>query len=190
MLNKFHSQLHNHMRFFSAFLKYPRIIGSVAPSSSFLTNEMFKFVNWHKTNTIVELGAGTGVFTERINTCKSSQCTAMIFEFDNHLRGNLQDRFKELFFYSNAKLLMTTLKQNNISSVDVIISGLPFTNFSNQETSEILYNVHQTLRSGGLFVAFQYYPTIYTQLNQVFNQVTMSHIKLNFPPAFVYTCYK
>lgn len=54
------------MVFFKEFLKNTKQIGSVMPSSSFLSKVIVSKINYKNVNVIVELGAGTGVFTEML----------------------------------------------------------------------------------------------------------------------------
>jgi phospholipid N-methyltransferase len=48
------------------FLKHPRMLGSVIPSSRFLVNEMLGEVDWDRARVIVEYGPGVGTFTHKI----------------------------------------------------------------------------------------------------------------------------
>jgi len=52
--------------FLYKFIQKPKEIGSIVPSSSFLTKKMLMNLPWDHIETIVELGAGTGVFTKFI----------------------------------------------------------------------------------------------------------------------------
>ena len=52
------------------FVAAPAQIGSVAPSSPFLTRAMLRGIDWSRMRTIVELGAGTGVFTAAIEAAR------------------------------------------------------------------------------------------------------------------------
>ncbi|SFX80917.1 hypothetical protein SAMN04487866_12816 [Thermoactinomyces sp. DSM 45891] len=71
---------------FYSFLRSPRKVGSIIPSSQFLAQEMLKNVPWEQMKTIVELGAGTGVFTEHMARSKPSTCQMIVFEQDMELR--------------------------------------------------------------------------------------------------------
>jgi len=43
---------------------------------------MIKPIDWENTRSIVELGAGTGVFTRYVHELKHPHCKAVIFERD------------------------------------------------------------------------------------------------------------
>lgn len=64
--------------FLYKFFAKPQRIGSVTPSSSFLTRKMLADLPWDGINTIVELGAGTGVFTKYIAENKKKSCQVLV----------------------------------------------------------------------------------------------------------------
>jgi phospholipid N-methyltransferase len=180
----------DNLRFFCTFVRSPFRVGSIIPSSKFLAKAMLQNVRWEQIESIVELGAGTGVFTRYIYKKKPEGSFAIIFEQDQILRNQLKERFPGLIFRSNAIELLPALEELGLSHVDVIISGLPFAMFPQTMREEILRGVSQALKPGGLFVAFQYSLQLRKQLNLYFSSVEYSFVPLNIPPAFVYTCYK
>ena len=60
--------------FLYKFIKSPKSIGSITPSSTFLAQAMIKPINWNDARAIVELGAGTGIFTRYIQQLKHPYC--------------------------------------------------------------------------------------------------------------------
>ena len=48
------------------FLKHPRMLGSVIPSSRFLVNRLLRQVDWSRARTIVEYGPGVGTITSHL----------------------------------------------------------------------------------------------------------------------------
>mgnify|MGYP001032932268 CR=1 FL=1 len=68
--------------FFKDFILNPSKIGSVTPSSSYLTQSLLGSLPWDRLHTIIELGAGTGVFTEFvIDTTLSDQGIFVAFQY-------------------------------------------------------------------------------------------------------------
>jgi phosphatidylethanolamine/phosphatidyl-N-methylethanolamine N-methyltransferase len=55
-------------------------IGAIAPSSKFLRNRMMSPISFHSADVIVELGAGSGVFTKEIIKRMKSSCKLFVFE--------------------------------------------------------------------------------------------------------------
>lgn len=172
------------------FVTSPRTIGSVRPSSKYLAREMIRHIQWNHVDSLVELGAGTGVFTDYIDRLKKPNCTALIFELDSEMRKRLQKRYSTLDHYPDAEKIKEILTDYQLKEVDCIISGLPFANFSEQDRLSILKGIFNSLKPGGVFVAFQYSLQMRKLLKREFSQVSISYVPFNIPPAFVYTCYK
>jgi phospholipid N-methyltransferase len=179
---------HDRLLFFHKFLHSPKTIGSITPSSSFLTKKMMEKIPWNQLDVIVELGAGTGVFTDYISQHKKASTKVVVIEKDSQLRSKLQDTYPTFFFGADAENLAQILKKLNIPQADCIISGLPFANFSPKLRAEIMQAVCQSLKPGGLFIAFQYSLQMKNMLKQHFRHVDICFVPLNIPPAFVYTC--
>lgn len=178
------------MLFFKEFIQNPLKIGSVTPSSSYLTSKLLCFLPWDKLHTIVELGAGTGVFTEFVMEHKRLDCDFLVIEQDPHMRRDLMERFPQAVFGSNAEHLPSLMRQYNLPKADCIISGLPFTVLDKKCRLNILAGIDKTLCNQGLFVAFQYSPQMYGTFHHMFRTVEMGFTLLNLPPAFTYTCRK
>lgn len=176
--------------FLKKFFTSPKTIGSVRPSSKYLAREMIKHIKWNQVTSLIELGAGTGVFTDYIYKLKKPECTALIFELDREMRKRLQKRYPTLDCYPDAGKIKKIFADYQLKKVDCIISGLPFANFSEQERLDILDGVVKSLKPGGMFVAFQYSLQMKNLLKKEFSQVNISFVPFNIPPAFVYTCYK
>jgi phospholipid N-methyltransferase len=178
------------IRFFYSFLRSPRKIGSVVPSSSFLVQEMISPIQWEKIEVLVELGAGTGVITDEIAKHLPAGKLALIFEQDDQMREVLQRRFPQFEIRKNAVELSADLQVLGATQVDCILSSLPFANFSYELRESILQSVWQTLKQGGLFIAYQYSFQMHKMLKKTFSSVCYSFVLLNLPPAVVYICRK
>lgn len=181
-------QVADRMRFFYSFVRSPKTVGSITPSSSFLTKRMFRDVVWKPGQTIIELGAGTGVFTEQIAKNLAPQSSALIFERDQRMRERLQKRFPHLFIQEDGLQMKEVLAKNGLEKADYIISGLPFANFSPEWRALFLDAIEQSLSENGLFIAYQYSRQLEKELKERFRQIKISLVPFNIPPAFVYTC--
>lgn len=180
----------NRALFLYKFLRSPRTVGSITPSSRYLAEEMFKHVDWENTRSLVELGAGTGIFTHFIQELKHPECKALIFEREPTMRHQLEAAFPHLYYYSNAQDIYQALQEMDLPQVDVIVSGLPFSNFDQELRDRIIGGVLRSLKPGGLFITFQYSLQMKRQLTKHFADVDISFVPLNVPPAFVYCCQK
>lgn len=174
--------------FFYKFLRHPGRIGSVTPSSRFLVEQMAQQVDWQCARVIVELGAGTGVLTQKIAERKHPDCRVLIVERDPEMRKRLQQQYPDFDFNSNAANFYNQFRSCGMQQADAIFSGLPFANFSAEEQEQILIEVVQALKPNGVFIAFQYSLQMKRKLAEKFTKVMTSFVPLNIPPAFVYRC--
>jgi phospholipid N-methyltransferase len=176
--------------FFRKFFIEPAKIGSVTPSSGYLTRKMLANLPWDQLDSIVELGAGTGVFTEYIAQHKKKDCQVVVIEQDALMRKELEHRFPDMHFGSQAENLPYILQKFDLPKVNCVISGLPFAMFPAELRRRILSGVEVSLEEEGHFIAFQYSLQMYPAFHRLFRQVKIGFELRNFPPAFVYTCRK
>ncbi|KOP71628.1 phospholipid methyltransferase [Cytobacillus solani] len=181
---------HNSLLFLQSFIRKPKEIGSVWPSSSFLARKMVQQVAWEEVGAVAELGSGTGAITKEIQSHVSNKAAVLLFEKDGEMSGNLQKEFPEYLCYQNAVQLLNIMDQNGIKQLDCVISGLPFFNFSTELRERLLKQVIDSLKPGGYFIAFQYSLQMKKQLSRAFHIERIHYVPLNFPPAFVYVCKK
>jgi phospholipid N-methyltransferase len=176
--------------FFSEFLTNASQVGSVIPSSSFLLRKMLPItIPWHKMTQIAELGPGTGVFTQYIQQERTSSSELYLFEKNNRFKNNLHQRFPQLPLYNDALKLKEVVKETN-RPFDLIVSGLPFTNFSNELQDQLFHTINDALASNGVFVAFQYSLLLKRKFNRYFRIMDTGFTWINIPPAWVFKCGK
>ncbi|MBS3114622.1 methyltransferase [Candidatus Woesearchaeota archaeon] len=177
----------------SNFIKNPKEVGAVAPSSKFLTKEIIKNIDFKNSKNIIELGPGLGTFTKRI--LKKSKPNTKLFcfevnkQFCSYLKKNVIDE-RLIVVNASAEKINNNLKIFNIQDVDFIISGLPLLNFPDAKKRAILHEVKNSLCDNGKFILFQYTNGLGKILESYFNKVNRSFVPLNIPPSFVYVCEK
>ncbi|MGG1659225.1 class I SAM-dependent methyltransferase [Brevibacillus sp. NRS-1366] len=176
--------------FLKKFFQNPRDVGSIIPSSNSLTQKMMEHVPWNHVHTLVELGAGTGVFTQAIYDLIRPDAKVAVFEKEEEMRELLKREFDGFHMFTNALELKDSLSSIGVAHADCIVSGLPFANFSRSDREKIIRQVCETLCEGGLFITFQYSLQMKTMLQAAFNEVSISLVPWNIPPAFVYICKK
>jgi len=171
-------------------MQNPEKIGSITPSSTFLTGRMLGHLPWNNIETIVELGAGTGVFTDYIAENKKASCHVLVVEEDSDMREVLHLRYPEFYCGAKAEKLDWLLQRYVLPQADCIVSGLPFAIFPEMLRSTIIEAVDRCLKPGGIFVAFQYSLNMRKALKKKFSEVQIEFVPFNLPPAFVYHCKK
>ncbi|WP_102273405.1 class I SAM-dependent methyltransferase [Cytobacillus massiliigabonensis] len=181
---------HNSLLFLQSFIRRPKEIGSVWPSSSFLARKMVQQVSWEEVGAVAELGSGTGAITREIKSHASKKATVLLFEKDGEMNENLQREFPGYLCYENAVQLLNIMDHHDIKQLDCVISGLPFFNFSMELRERLLNQVIDSLKPGGYFIAFQYSLQMKKRLSKTFRIERIHYVPLNFPPAFIYVCKK
>ena len=176
------------LAFFRRFIAEPGQVGSVIPSSRFLCKNMLRPINWDQTNVIFELGPGTGAFTQAIYHHIRPGTKYVLVERDPKFRSLLHSRFPDLPIREEATKLRQYLEDQQAEKVDVIVSGLPFANFQEEQRKAILDEVQSVLAPGGLFITFQYSLQLRSELVARFPSVKIDFTLFNIPPAFIYIC--
>ena len=178
---------------FSNFIKKPREVGAVAPSSKFLTMEIIESIDFKTSKNIIELGPGAGTFTKAILKKANPDARLLCFEvnkkFCRYMAQSISDK-RLAIVNAGAEKIKINLKKFKIKDADCIVSGLPFLSFSIAKKAQILKEVRNSLSDKGKFVLFQYTNGLSKMLESHFSKVNRKFVPLNVPPAFVYLCEK
>ncbi|MHB8170039.1 MAG: class I SAM-dependent methyltransferase [Thermincolia bacterium] len=178
------------LHFLKRFLSSPGSVGSITPSSSFLAKKMVKETEVEPCRDIIELGAGTGVFTRYLMELKAPETELCVFEKDPLMAASLQRKYHGIKIFPDATQITNHLHKGELNQVDLVISGLPFAVMPDSVRQKVLRGVFQVLRPGGKFVAFQYSFQLMKELEQIYGSVNLEFVLLNIPPAVVYRCTK
>ncbi len=175
------------------FLKDYKMIGSVTPSSRFLTHKILKSIAFNRVKTIVEFGPGTGVFTKEILSRMAADARLISIELNTELYQSLSSQFNDprlRLIHGSATDLQQFLSNEGIKDVDVIISSLPLSVFPKSLKNEVIQTAYDCLKNKGKFLQFQYSLNAKNILSTVFDKVNIDFTLLNVPPAFIYLCKK
>lgn len=188
------------LHFWSRAFKAPKHTGAVHPSSRFLAAMMVSGVDWPGVTTAVELGPGTGVFTEVIRDRLPPQARFLAVELDPGFAERLRERFPDLdVIEGSAEDLTEHLEAVEAGPADCILCGLPWSNFDKQLQIRLLEGICGALKPGGTFATFAYLhgPIVPSGrrflrlLRETFAAVEISPLVWrNLPPARVYRCRK
>ena len=187
------------MSFITEAMLRPKNIGAVAPSSKILAKLMTESADLKHAKVVVELGPGTGVFTELILQEIPESAAFMAIEQNEHFVTIMRAKYPTVdTIHGSAEHLKNYLKERGAESCDKILSGLPWASFDERLQRLLLSKIYESLSSDGVFLTFAYYPLNYLprgrsfrrQLHHYFKDVKQSNVVLNFPPAFVYVCKK
>lgn len=186
------------LRFIGAMLRSPGSVGAVWPSSPALAEEMVRSADIASNRCVVELGPGTGVFTEKITSRLSTNTKFAAIERDSVLAKMVAEKFPSVQVIEGcATEISRHLREASLPSPDTILSGLPWAVFPENLQRSILGEIHNSLISGGTFATFAYFGPhrlkagrhFSNNLKSIFSSVEKSRVVFNnFPPAFVYRC--
>jgi phosphatidylethanolamine/phosphatidyl-N-methylethanolamine N-methyltransferase len=183
--------------FTRALLRSPREVGAIAPSSSSLADRLATVVPRRNGAVVVELGAGTGVVTAKIDQRRSPDSTFLVFERNEPLAAKLARLAPTAQVASDARDLRKQLADNGLTEADAIVCGLPWANFSTEEHDELLGTIIDVLAPGGVFTTFAYVHALVLpqarlfrdELAARFDEVLPTRAVLrNLPPAITYAC--
>jgi phospholipid N-methyltransferase len=149
--------LREHVLLFSRFLKSPRTVGAVTPSSRHVADAIVEHVDFDQPGRIVELGPGTGALTGPIVERLGPHIDFLALEIDPEFCRSVQARWPAVDCVCvSAEELDAVAADRGLLPIDHIVSGLPFATLPQTMTQLILENVVKVLRPGGTFSTFQY----------------------------------
>lgn len=180
-------------KFWQQFLKSRKEIGSVTPSSKFLTKGIMSKIDFSLARVIVELGPGTGVFTFEILQKMSQDCRLIVVELNDEMFQILQHKITDprvILIHGSATDLDKILGQNDIQHADVIVSSLPLSVMPDDIAENILKSSAAVLALNGRYIQFMYTLVFKKKLGCYFSDLKQSYVFFNLPPAFIFDCRK
>jgi phospholipid N-methyltransferase len=178
--------------FLKRFLRAPRYLGSITPSSHFLVDRLIGLTDLSDVREAVELGPGTGPFTAGLLKGMRSDARLLCIERDHTLAEHLRQRFQDerlIVIRGEAQALQEYLESHGFgSSVPLIVSGLPFTSLPEESRDEILTAIRNSLAVEGDFLLYQYSYAMRGRLRKYFRVVESTWEIRNLPPAVCMKC--
>ncbi|MGW5388499.1 class I SAM-dependent methyltransferase [Nocardia sp. NPDC003963] len=145
---------------------------------------------------VVELGPGTGVFSEAIQCRLGGRGRHIAIESNPVMADYVSKRCPRVeLVRGSASGLGNTLTALGISQVDHIVSGLPWQAFAGPDGAELIDTIARTLSPRGAYSQFTYSWTRWSPpgrrqlayLRTTFDEVVITRtIWRNLPPAVVY----
>ncbi|MCM2677483.1 class I SAM-dependent methyltransferase [Alkalicoccobacillus plakortidis] len=182
------------IKFLTQYITNPRTVGAVLPSSKYLSYKMLDQVNFKTANCIIEYGSGTGAFTKEILKRRKKETTIVLVEYNKEFFNILKENFENepnLFIINDsAENIEKHLNDLNITSVDFIVSGLPFASLPTEMSDKILTNTLNILNQNGLFITFQYTKLKIAYMERFFPHIQIEKEYRNVPPAYILSCKK
>jgi phosphatidylethanolamine/phosphatidyl-N-methylethanolamine N-methyltransferase len=179
--------------FFRQWLRNPLRIAALSPSSRHLARRMVRQLDGD-VERVVELGAGTGVFTRELIAHGIAPENLMVVELTESLYHHLHRQFPNAqVVHGDARHLPELARANGFTDkgpVDAVVSGLGLLSMSLGLQREILSAAFEVLKPEGRLVQFTYGPANPVKreiMNELGLQSRRSAFSLwNLPPATVY----
>ncbi len=171
-------------------LKNLRTVGTVTRSSPAVCRKMVSLGQVSSSKVIIELGAGDGVITHYILQEMAPDARLFAFElnpiFCEQLRSIGDDRLTVI--EGSVLALEDYMAQYDISSVDTILSAIPFAIFSEEDSRSVLVQCHSLLAESSHFIQLHYSLSKKSLYESIFGAVNIHFVLANFPPAWVLKC--
>lgn len=167
-------------------------VASVTPTSRFCIRTVCKPIDFSEDITLVEYGAGAGVFSRYVLERMTPDSKLILFETNDLLYKKLleiRDPRVE-FFRKSVENVTDLLDKELLGNTDYIISGIPFSFFDQSEKKSILSQSKKVLRQGGAFLAYQTSGHLQEPLKETFGNVETEWEWRNIPPMTVYRAFK
>lgn len=178
--------------FLLEYIKDPRGVGAISPSSGKLAKNMIKNIEFRECKCIVEYGPGTGVFTEKLLARINEETLVILIEINELFFYNLVKLYGHkknvIILKESAENIDKILMEYKVDWVDYIISGIPFTSLPKDVSERILDKTKLAIGDKGKFITFQYSLLKMKIFDRVFKSIKVEKTLINLPPAYVLTC--
>ncbi|MBI2629186.1 methyltransferase domain-containing protein [Candidatus Pacearchaeota archaeon] len=176
---------------FKEFIK-DKNVASVSETSKHIVEKICNKIDFSEKKIIVEYGPGTGVFTKYLLEKMNQDSKIIIIETNKEFVENLNkiNDPRLIVVYDSAENVQDILKVNNLSKVDYIISGVPFSFMSEDDVTELIKRSRDILNEDGGFFVYQVSSKIEKYLKDFFPHVSKDFALNNIPPLHVYEARK
>ncbi len=191
MSDKVPSRLADALLFARNFLRHPRMLGSIIPSSRFLIKQVLEPIDWQRARVIVEYGPGVGSITAQILRQMRPDGHVVAIEtnrdFVEFLGAAMPDPRLHVVQGSAADV-NSILERLGLPAASYIISGIPFSTMPEGVRTDIVRKTRAALEPGGAFLVYQFSSRVLPDLQRTFEVVQRGFEPLNVLPAHLFVC--
>ena len=177
------------IQFLRGFLRNPKEVGSIVPSSRFLTRRVLECGRVSQARVIVELGPGTGVFTREILKRMPADAKLVAIEINSDFVHVLRREYRDsrLTIYAGSSTdLEKALAEAGETRADLVVSGVPFSTMERGAGRATLEAAKRVLSERGRFVAYQFRSHVRRFAEPVFGPAETHSGFWNLPPMRIY----
>lgn len=185
-LRSLRQTLSTSMVFIREWVRSPRSMGMVCPSSTSLARAMAVGVPKDRGGLVVELGAGTGKVTLELLRRGVNPRNLVVVEQSSRMVQLLRRRFPTLtIVQGDASSLSTYLPKGR--QVDCIVSSLPLISLKEDVRTALIEEMYTSLADGGVLIQYTYsWSGSNGFLKNTFRFVDSRKVWNNVPPARVF----
>ena len=180
-------------QFLVGFIKHPRMVGSVIPSSKVLIDKMLDPVDWANTKLFVEYGPGVGTFTQHILERLAPDATLLTIDTNPDFTAYLNGKFTDSRLAAvtgSAANVRKLMADHGFEKADFILSGLPFSTLPAGVGPKIAKETAEALRPDGAFLVYQFSPKVRQFIAPYFTRIDKGFEWRNVPPATLFWAWK
>lgn len=175
--------------FLLGFLRNPKEVASIVPSSRFLTRRVTECGRAERARVVVELGPGTGVLTRPLLARMPADGRLIAIEINTAFAELLRHEFCDprLSVYEGSAVdIELALAKQGLQKADLVVSGIPFSTLDAGVGRATLEAAKRVLAPGGRFVAYQFRSHVARQAYPVFGPPQTHSGFWNIPPMKIY----
>lgn len=177
------------LRFFRAWMANPMRVAAIAPSGAALARLMVHDIV-PSDGPIIELGPGTGVFTQALLDRGIAESDLVLVEKEPEFAAILNHRFPAATILCGDATRLNRAELDRLPSPAAVVSGLPLLSMPQRHIMAILTGSFAQMRTGGRFYQFTYGPRCPVP-RPVLNRLDLKASQIgrtirNIPPAAVY----
>ena len=173
--------------FYKTLLRHPKTVGAATPSSKWLAQTIASFLDGNATQTVLELGAGTGVITQALVNKVVDSKRLIVVENSSIMANKLKNRFPDLRIIHGDAMHLEQLLSEHPTAVGTVISSLPLLSLPKRDRQRILDSICAVMSPGSTLVQFTYglfKPSLLEKIPAL-SKRTSKVVYRNIPPARV-----
>lgn len=163
-------------------------MGSIVPSTRYLSEVIGRLAASSQTGPVLEIGAGTGSFTRAMINAGIEQERLHIVEMNAGLCRHLRQQFpRASIIRADATRLCEHLPPDTLGQFLLVVSGLPLVNMPRHTSRAIINQVKACMAPDGRLLQFTYMPFSPISLSRhALRGERKAWVLRNVPPATVW----
>jgi phospholipid N-methyltransferase len=183
--------------FLKRFLRRPRQVASIIPSSRTLVRKVAGKMDFTRPRIIAEFGPGEGCHTREMVRRMHPESRLLLFELDHefatHLQRHFHDEPRVTVLHADAATLPQVLAERGHSHCDYVVSGIPFSLIEPEKKRALLRSTFDVLapHDDSAFIIYQVTNELRDRGHCAhFPRTESEYCLRNIPPMFVTKFYK